>query len=291
MMRLALAMPYERRVAFMGIVMARVLGPAAGLPSRITKNLKETLPDLGDDEIRAVARMSANNMGRTIAEIYSGKEFTNRCAGMDISGEGLAHLEKAHALGKPAVLITGHIGNYDAPRAALIARGFRIAGLYRPMNNALFNKHYLQAMKNIGPAFPRGKSGMTGIIRHLKKGGMAEFLIDQHFDSGVELEFFGRPAITSVVPAEISLRYDAPLIAMYGLRKPNGVDFELIVEAPIEPSDPATMTQALNDSLEARARGNLPQWMWAHRRWKQRSGGERRRTAGAKAGGEKPRQS
>jgi KDO2-lipid IV(A) lauroyltransferase len=29
-----------------------------------------------------------------------------------------------------------------------------------------------------------------------------------------------------------------------------------------------TMTQALNDSLEAQTRKHMEQWFWVHRRWK-----------------------
>lgn len=268
LMAMARALPYPRRVAFMGSVMRTVIGPVAGFPRRIRKNLASTCPDLGPKEVERIVQGSIDNMGRTIVEIYSGNEFAERCAAMEVRGPGLAILEDAHSRRQPVVLITGHFGNYDAPRAALIARGFDIAGLYRPMNNALFNRHYVDAMTAIGPAFPRDTRGTTGLVRHLRKGGMAEFLIDQHYSRGTELTFFGRPAMTSVVPAELSLRYKAPLVPMYGIRQPDGLSFDLIVEAPIPPSDAVTMTQALNDSLEALTRSHMEQWMWVHRRWK-----------------------
>lgn len=252
----------------MGAAVSRVIGPLMGYSKRVRANVNLVMPDMEEADIKALIRGTTDNVGRTIAEMYSGKEFTDRCAAMAISGPGLKALEDSKAAGKGAVLITAHFGNYDAPRAALIGRGYNIAALYRPMNNRVFNEHYLQAMQSIGPTFPRSKGGTTGLVRHLKNGGMAEFLIDQYFPKGEDLTFFGHPAKTSTVPAELSLRYDVPLVPMYGVRKPDGVGFDLVLEAPIEKSDARTMTQALNDSLEALTKSHMPQWMWVHRRWR-----------------------
>ena len=265
---LAKWLPYERRVRFVGWLFARVLSPLTGLQKRIVKNLSETVKDLTLRQSKEIARSSANNFGRTFAEIYSGQEFIDRCAKTQLTGEGLGVLDDAHRNNEPVVLVTGHFGNYEAPRAALIARGFRIAGLYRPMNNAYFNKHYVEAMERIGPAIPRGKSGNAKLIRHMKSGGMVEFLIDQHYDAGDELTFFDRPALTATTAATLALSYHAPFVPFYGERLPDGIGFRLVVEKPIPHSTATEMTQALNDSLEARVREDLGQWNWAHRRWK-----------------------
>jgi KDO2-lipid IV(A) lauroyltransferase len=165
--------------------------------------------------------------------------------------------------------VTGHFGNYDASRAALIARGYRVGALYMPMTNRHFNEHYVQATSGIGePLFPRGKKGMADMIRHLRGGGMLGMLVDQHMLHGARLTFFGHPALTALSAADLALKYDALLIPTYAVRQPDGLSFQIIVEPPITPGTPEAMTQALNDSLEALVRKNLDQWFWIHRRWK-----------------------
>lgn len=268
LMRAALALPYERRVPFMGAVMTRVLGPLMGYPKRIRENLLLVCPELSDADIKAISRGAINNLGRFFAEVYSGKEFTERMANLGVSGPGLEVLDQAHQAGKPAILMTAHLGNYEAPRSALIARGYRIAGVYRPMRNKLFNHHYTRAMADIGPAYTNDRVGLRSLVKHIRGGGMAEFLIDQHSGQADTLKFFSFPAKTYTTAAELSLKYDAPMVCMYGIRRPNGLDFDIVVEAPIPPSDPKTMTQAVNDSIEARVRENMGQWSWSHRRWK-----------------------
>jgi KDO2-lipid IV(A) lauroyltransferase len=105
-------------------------------------------------------------------------------------------------------------------------------------------------------------------VRHLKHGGIIAIVGDLHVQEGIPLNFFGQPAITSTVPAELALKYDAVMIPVYAVRQPNGLDFEIVMHAPIEHSDPVTMTQSVNDDLESLVRSNMDQWFWIHRRWK-----------------------
>ncbi len=71
----------------------------------------------------------------------------------------------------------------------------------------------------------------------------------------------------------MALKYDALLVPFYGIRNADGFGFSVVVEAPIPPSDPLTMTQAANDSLERRITENPDQWFWIHRRWKKKGTG------------------
>jgi KDO2-lipid IV(A) lauroyltransferase len=170
------------------------------------------------------------------------------------------------------ILVTGHFGNYDASRAALIARGYRVGALYMPMTNRHFNEHYVKAISRIGtPLFPRGRSGLADMVRHLRSGGMLGMLVDQHMVHGAQLSFFGYPAMTALSAAELALKYDALLVPTYAVRSPDGLSFDIIVETPIPQGSPEAMTQALNDSLEALVRQHVDQWFWIHRRWKMKS--------------------
>jgi KDO2-lipid IV(A) lauroyltransferase len=181
----------------------------------------------------------------------------------------VAALEAAHREGRPVILVTGHFGNYDASRAALIARGYRVGALYMPMANPFFNAHYVRAISGIGtPLFPRGRAGLADMVRHLRSGGMLGMLVDQHMRHGEELTFFGRPALTALSAADLALKYGALLVPTYAVRKADGLSFDIIVEPPIPTGTPEAMTQALNDSLEALVRQHIDQWFWIHRRWK-----------------------
>jgi Kdo2-lipid IVA lauroyltransferase/acyltransferase len=260
--------PYRWRVPAMGWLVSG-LAPLAGFDKRIRSNLKLALPDLPKAEIKRLCRAVPNNVGRVLIEFYSGQPFLDHAYAAPITGPGLKALEQAKAENRPVILMTGHFGNYDAARASLIRRGYEMGSLYRRMANPYFNEHYVRQMASIGtPLFEQGRPGMAQMVRFLKKGGNIAIVGDMHVHGGKELTFFGQPAVTSTVPAELALRYNAEIIPVYAIRQPNGLDFEIIMLDPIAHSDPLTMTQEINDGLEALIRENVDQWFWIHRRWK-----------------------
>lgn len=264
-----LLLPYRWRVPLCGWIFARLIAPLAGYTGRIRDNLARIFPDMPEAEVRRMLRAVPDNVGRTVIELYSGPEFIARAKAAPIHGPGLAALEQARAEGRPVVLVTGHFGNYDASRAALIQRGFPVGGLYRPMTNGFFNTHYVAAISRIGtPLFPRGRQGMAEMIRFLRGGGMLGIVQDQHMNTGVKLKFFGQDAMTALSAAELALKYDALVVPTYATRRENGLDFDILVDAPIPHGTAEAMTQALNDHLEAHVRRHMDQWFWIHKRWK-----------------------
>lgn len=267
-----LVLPYRMRVRSMGWIMARILSPLAGYNTRIRANLELVAPELTKDEIARICYEVPNNAGRTLIEIYSGDQFIARVKDIPLDGDGAQALMDAHENKRPVILVTGHFGNYDVPRAALIARGYRVGAIYMPMSNAYFNDHYEAAISHIGtPLFPRGRKGLTRMIKFLRSGGMTGFLVDQHMKDGADLDFFGQTAITATSAAELAIKYNAILVPIYGIRNENRLDFTIQVDAPIPHTNPLEMTQALNDSLEKLVRQHMGQWFWIHRRWKPRA--------------------
>lgn len=264
----ALRMPWEKRVPFMGRMMSHWIAPLLGYPDRIERNLSFIYPDMKPDTRREIVRSVGDNMGRTLAEIYSGEEFSERCRMVPIDGPGLSALEEAQAEGKGAVLISGHFGNYDVVRTALIEQGYDIAALYRPMNNPLFNRHYVKAITRVGPTFVRDKSGLMQLFRHLRAGRVVAMLVDQHYAGQEVLKFLGKPARTSLTPAEMALRYKVPLISLYATRQPDGLNFSIFMEEPIPHTSAPEMMQAFNDRLGRIITKHPGQWLWNHRRWR-----------------------
>lgn len=270
LMGLARLLPYERRIPAIGWFFSRVIAPVAGWRQRIRDNLAMARPDLDRAEVEALVRAVPDNAGRSLAEIYSGDEFTARIRERGvIEGPGLAALEQAFESQRPVILACAHFGNYDAMRAMLVARGWPVGALYRPMNNEAFNRHYVPAITAIAePLFPRGRAGLAAMLRFLKGGGWLALGFDQYDRHATELRFFDLPTRTVLTPADLALRHDALLVPINGIRQQNGLDFRIHIGDPIEHGEPRDMMQALNDGLEMLIRRHMEQWFWIHRRWK-----------------------
>lgn len=271
--RLGLALPYAWRVRLVGRLVQHVFGPIAGYRRRARENIARIWPDMPTVERNRIASQCLNNFGRTLIENYSNHDFPRRLADNPLSGPGFAALEAAAARKQPVILVTGHYGNYEAVRAALAGRGYAVGGLYRNMRNPYFNAHYVRTMQAFGgPVFAQGRAGTKGFVRHLRSGGQLVLLFDQHVRHAPAMDFLGQPARTAVSAAELSLKYNALLIPFYGIRKPDGLSFDTVLEAPIPVSDAHEMTQKITDSLTRRIEEDPTQWLWVHRRWRVKKG-------------------
>ncbi|MCP5354968.1 MAG: lysophospholipid acyltransferase family protein [Rhodobacteraceae bacterium] len=260
--------PFDLRRDLGARFVASVIAPVAGFRTRVRDNLALVMPDLPEAEVRRMTRAVPANMGRALVELYSPEDLKARVRDEPFVGPGVPALEEANRTGRGVLLVTGHIGNYDSLRAALIARGYRVGGLYKPMRNRFFNEHYVATISRIGqPLFSRTRQGMAAMVRFLREGGMVGVVLDQHTGLGEPVMFMGRPAMTGLAVAEMALRYDALVLPCYGIRRADG-GFTLWFETPVEPTDALTMTQALNDDLERQVRAHMDQWLWTHRRWK-----------------------
>ncbi|KIQ68967.1 lysophospholipid acyltransferase family protein [Wenxinia marina] len=269
LLRRGLAMPYERRIAAAGRL-GRRLGGVAGYRARAMEQLALARPDLSPQDRRRIADEAIDNAARSLIEHYSAGEFAARTAARDpLTGPGLPALLTARDEGRPAILAPAHFGNFMVFRTALTQRGVRLGVLYRPMNNPLFESHYRPAMEAIStPLFPRDRAGTAAMVRHLRGGGIMAIAPDQYVKGGAPLTSFGLPARTTLSPAELALRYDAPLFTAHAIRQPDGLSFEARIDEPVPQSTPEEMMQEVNDRFEAVIRRHMGQWMWFHRRWK-----------------------
>lgn len=261
--------PYASRVRVGSWIFARLVAPRSGYQSRVQDNLRLIYPAMPEEERARTAAATLRNIGRMVIELLSPKGLLRQALAAPVHGPGWDAMLEARKINRPVILVSGHFGNYDVIRAGTIARGFRVGGIYRALNNPWFNRYYLRNISTIGtPLFERGRRGIGQMVRFLREGGTVAMLIDQHIQKGEPLVFMGQTALTALSAAEMALKYNALLVPCYGIRRADGLSFDAVFEAPIPHTTPVEMTQALNNSLQARIEQNVDQWFWIHRRWK-----------------------
>ncbi len=264
----ALALPYATRVRWFGAMVERMVAPAAGYAKRAEEQIRMIWPDTPQAEARRIARACCNNFGRTMIEGYSKGDFTANLAGTTASGDGLAAIAEARAEGRPVLFVTGHFGNHDAARHVLTRMGYRIGGIYKPMSNPYFNEHYLSTIKDVsGPIFPAGREGTAGFVRMLNEGGMGTILFDVRVTKFPKMPFLGKPAHTSTGAGILALKTGALVVPYFATRAPDGLGFEVTVEAPIPTESPEQILTEATARLEARVTAHPEQYFWVHRRW------------------------
>jgi KDO2-lipid IV(A) lauroyltransferase len=106
------------------------------------------------------------------------------------------------------------------------------------------------------------------MIKALRRGETIALMMDQAMSTGENIPFMGRICNTPVSAAKMALKHNAVLIPCFAYRNEDGITHTGVMEAPIEHTDPISMTRQLNDLLEKHVRAHMEQWLWTHRRWK-----------------------
>jgi KDO2-lipid IV(A) lauroyltransferase len=174
-------------------------------------------------------------------------------------------------------MFTGHIGNWEVLPLATARKGVQFATVYRPADNPLIDEIILELRRASDGAneklFPKGAQGARQMLAHLREGGYVGMLPDQKMNDGIQVRFFGRPAMTASALAALALKLRCPVLPTYAQRIAPA-RFRVTYEPPVplpdtgdRATDVAALTQAVNDRLEAWIRAKPESWLWLHRRW------------------------
>ena len=147
--------------------------------------------------------------------------------------------------------------------------------IYRRPNLPFLSDAVIKMRENcMGTLVPTALSAPVQLAAALERGSNVDMLVDQFFDRGVPVMFFGRPARTNPLIAHLARHVDC---AIYGLRviRHDGNRFQITLTGPIEPArdtegkiDVQGTMQAITGVVEGWVREHPEQWLWLHRRWR-----------------------
>lgn len=234
------------------------------------------------DEKDRLVREIFRNIGRGAVE-FMRLPFINKGNIDDfVIIEGLDHLRRALDRGRGAMLVTGHLGNWELGGAALAMKGYPPTVLAFPQENRytdrMINDNRTQAGMKV---VPTGGTSVKDALRCLRDKSILIALIDQNaYGGGVFVDFFGGRASTVRGPAALALKYGCPMIPVFSLRG-NG-KHRVIFHEPLEPPssgdkerDVTAIMASLTKIIESYARRYPEQWFcWLHPRWQTRPPGE-----------------
>ncbi len=265
-------LPFHKRSALGGRITTGFGGRISGFRKRTERNLNYIFPDMPVADRDRIAHQVLDNSGRTIFENFYPEDFGKHHPDVHIWGDGLQTLLDAHKDGRSIVLVSGHFGNHEAMRLALFQQGVRVGGMYRPMSNKYFNPFYVRCLDvdgRSGPLFTADRAGTRGFRRALKDGGVClALLIDLAVPKGSQIDFLGKPAMTSTSAAAFALESGALYIPYFSMRNADRRSFSVEIAAPIEGETALDMTELATRELEKRIAADPGNWFWVHRRWK-----------------------
>ncbi len=236
-------------------------------------NLSIAFPNLNEIQKNKIINNMWINYGKIFAEYMFIKKFRKSTKFSDqIIIENQSELEKIKSSNKPVIFISGHFNNFELMAMHLEKSGIDLAAVYRPLNNSLLNP----IMENIRKKYickKQIKKGITGtkeLLKEFKKGTSIALMIDQRVSEGIEIDLFGKKALTTTIPAQFIKKFDVAVVPVYIERlidnKFKLKIFENIKFSKDESIDKITLK--LNKILEKMIITNPDQWIWTHGRWK-----------------------
>jgi KDO2-lipid IV(A) lauroyltransferase len=248
-----------------------------GIRKRVVESqITAAFPDLGRDAVVRLARASYRHLGRTFIETALldslGKDGLQKLVE---NVEGWEEIEEVMAKGKGAVLVTGHIGNWELAGAYVAARGVPLDAIVRGMANPLFDAYINHTREVIGMTVVHDSEAVRRTPRSLRAGRAVAFVADQGVMglASTFVPFFGRPAKTPRGAAVFALRFDTPVVFVVALRQPNG-RYRIVVERIEAPqtgdrdTDVDAIVARFTQHLEKWVRAVPAQYFWQHRRWR-----------------------
>jgi KDO2-lipid IV(A) lauroyltransferase len=270
------------------LALGRTLGRLWGALDRrhlriAAENLRQAFPDWGEERILRTARGVYAHFGTILFDLLwmEGRTREELLALADV--EGLEEARAAVASGRGVVCPTGHFGNWEFQGVVspLLVGPFAVVA--RPLDNPQLDRRLVGLRTSTGNTVIYKKRALSQIMQTIRGGGVVAIVIDQNVQAkdGIFVKFFDRPACTTTVAAAVALKTGCMIVPVHCPLGPDG-RYRMIYGPPLEWSggksseDVAALTQRLTSIIEGWVREYPEQWLWLHRRWKTRPGGDRK---------------
>jgi KDO2-lipid IV(A) lauroyltransferase len=264
-----------------GLGLGRALGTGAdlvlGRPRRLALgHLAVAFPEWTPARRRAVVRAMFQHAGMSFAELALWRRLRDGDY-VRVDPDGASVLDVALAGGRGAVVVTGHIGNWELLAAAMAHRGYPVTVVARRVNDERFNALVASTRASAGlRVVDRDDPRFVHALREdLHRNRVVALLIDQDTrGAGVWVPFFGVPARTPPGAAVLAMRARAPIVAAFIERRPDRG--HLIRLHPVEEVEGRSrdrivaLTERMTAAIEAQIRRNPVEWVWWHQRWRRR---------------------
>ena len=247
-----------------------IFGPMFKSKKTIKKNLDIFSKRVTDCDEKKIINEMWKNYGMTFIEYIFLSNFRKNNSHINfVNSESLKEINKKN---KPVIFISGHFANFELMSMEIAKKNIPLATIYRPLNNFFLNPfmEYLRKRYICPNQIKKGINGVRDAINYLKDNYCIALMIDQRVSEGEKINFFDKAALTTTLPAQLSIKFDLEIIPVF-IERINGDDFKIEFQKRINPknfSSKIELTEELNKILEKMVMRNPGQWIWTHNRWK-----------------------
>jgi len=247
------------------------------------ENLRSVFHDRKNKrEIRTLARRSCYSLIASLFETVKFVSFMNSPQGrkrIEATQEGLGALfekvKQAHHQSRGCIFVTPHIGNWEFLPFVGFSVGIPLVIVVRPLDNPYMERWLFTQREASGQLIVPKTNSIYLLQRALRQGKSIGMLPDQSTMQAISVDYLGRKATTTPVPALLAVLYNRPIVVVACCRRSRNFRFDAFVSDPIWPAAQADekteifrLTEAMTREMEAIIRCYPEQYFWMHDRWK-----------------------
>ncbi|MEK7990723.1 MAG: LpxL/LpxP family Kdo(2)-lipid IV(A) lauroyl/palmitoleoyl acyltransferase [Thiotrichaceae bacterium] len=242
-------------------------------------NLDLCFPELSKSERQYLLKQHFESLGIGLLEMATAWWAKDKHL-VDLGQlDGLEHLEAALARGKGVILLSAHFTPLDMG-SRFLTQKVKIHGAYRPHENPVI-EFFMKRSREAHAEKAISRDAIRQMIRSLKQNKPVWFAVDQNFGhkNSVFAKFFNIPAATNTATARLAKMTGASVVPFFVRRLPNTQGYQVILQPALEnfpTGDNIVDAETVNYLIEQQARQAPEQYLWAHRRFKDRPDGEQR---------------
>ncbi|WP_043764791.1 lysophospholipid acyltransferase family protein [Algiphilus aromaticivorans] len=241
-------------------------------------NLQHCMPERDTAERKRIAKASLRHELTTYIETaryWLGPGFAVKRAVRE--WRNIEVLDEAFAQGRGVILLTLHMGAFEAVAIPMSAR-YPFYGLYKPQKG-VFNALSLKGRCRFGGRMQKAEAGVRRAALPLLEEGFGVYYMPDHDPPegrGVFVPFMGQLAHTPTLIARMVAESGAPVVFMWGerLSRARGyIAHYLPAPEGVYSSDITESTAAMNAGLEACVRQRPEQYWWSYKRFRRQPEG------------------
>jgi KDO2-lipid IV(A) lauroyltransferase len=240
---------------------------------RVQRNLEVAFPEYSNTQRDQVTRDIFGHVGVALAEIAKLSTIWNDRE-RRIEFVAAPELRFLREQGRPAVLVTGHIGPWTLTNFVAGHYEFPLSIVYAAESNPFLRDLMLKMRSALPVKLLDRNNSMRALMGELSRGATVGLGSDVRLDAGELIPFFGHGMETNTVPARLALRYDCELVPTRAERLVDG-RFRITMYPPVRPDDATAtaaeqatnMTVKLNRHFEEWVRATPGEWLCLARRW------------------------
>lgn len=253
------------------------------------ESIRWCFPDLDDAAVRRLARSAWRHMFMLAAEVSVSPDhyrFSRWPGWIDPPDN---HDAVRILLREPAILVTGHCGNWEVMGAWMGSLGLPINSIYRPLPNRAIDEWVRATRSRLGITLVNKFGAVAQLPEIINAGGHVSFIIDEDAgERGVFVPYFDRLASTHKSAGLLAMRMNLPIVCGGAIRvarpglDPGPLRFRIHVTDVIRPDDwrddpdPLfTISARCRRAIESLIRLAPEQHLWMHKSWRRRPKFER----------------